>query len=576
MQETYGEWTVLEHMGNGICKCRCSCGVERDVRKYDLINHKTLSCGHTRTLINKKIGKLQVLYSNGDKTYHCKCDCGQEEDIRGTLLKNKKVLMCKRCKSIEVAYIKYEKEIAQRYFNDWELIEYIPEKFKWRCRCTCGNESLLHISQLINGTSKSCGHDNNKFIDLSGKRFGNLKVINYAGNKNWDCLCNCGNTCIKSSRQLRSGSSKDCGCSKLSALQCTSLVERTDEQKLAVLSKDNLIKFIGESKPTLMILSQMLGLTYASTVRLVNKFNIQNYITLCCGSSYKEQQVIDYIKSIYDGLIIIKDRSILNNKELDIYLPDKKLAFEFNGSYWHSDIFKDKKYHQNKVLDCEKKDIQLIHIYEYEWDNEYMRKKIKQYIKNLIHKQSNVIYARNTEVQIIEDSDLEHEFEDINHLQGYAKSSIKLGLFSNDELVQLMTFGVPRFNNDCDYELIRLCTLNDTCVIGGSQKLFKYFCDNYEFSTLLSYCDIDKFRGTIYAKLGFKLDSITVPGYNWVNPQTNDVVSRYRVQKKKLLSIDSKFSDMTESEIMGSFGYLRVYNSGNKKFIYKKGEPTDV
>ena len=61
MQKTYNEWEVLEYKGNGLYRCRCSCGVERDVREYDLVNNKSKSCGHTRTLTGKKIGKLKVI-----------------------------------------------------------------------------------------------------------------------------------------------------------------------------------------------------------------------------------------------------------------------------------------------------------------------------------------------------------------------------------------------------------------------------------------------------------------------------------------------------------------------------------
>lgn len=324
------------------------------------------------------------------------------------------------------------------------------------------------------------------------------------------------------------------------------------------------------------MLSKMLGLAYSTTVKLVNKYELQDRVKICSGTSYKEQALLEYIQSIYGGSIVANNRELLNGLELDIYLPDKHIAFEFNGSYWHSDIFKDKDYHQNKVLLCEKLGVHLIHIYEYEWDNEYTRSKLKDYIRNVINGTSHKIYARQTVVMSIDDNVLEHEFEDTNHLQGYTKSSIKLGLFHDNKLVQLMTFGKPRFDSQYDYEVIRICTMSDTWIIGGNQKLFKYFCDNYDFHSLVSYCNIDKFVGSMYSKLGFKLDSLSTPGYVWVNLQTGDVLSRYQCQKQRLLKLNPLFEGMTESQIMDTLGYFRVYNSGNKKYIYKKGEKSHV
>lgn len=98
--------------------------------------------------------------------------------------------------------------------------------------------------------------------------------------------------------------------------------------------------------------------------------------------SNEEKKLVDYIKSIYNGEIIENDRNILNGQELDIYLPQLKIAFEFNGLYWHSDLYKDKNYHLNKTVKCEKQGIQLIHIFENEWINN--KNKIEKYINDII------------------------------------------------------------------------------------------------------------------------------------------------------------------------------------------------
>lgn len=82
--------------------------------------------------------------------------------------------------------------------------------------------------------------------------------------------------------------------------------------------------------------------------------------------SKAELVLIDYIKSIYNGTIDVGSYKIISPYQLDIYLPDLKLAIEYNGIYWHSIKHKPKHYHQKKSLLCKDKDIRLIHIYEFE------------------------------------------------------------------------------------------------------------------------------------------------------------------------------------------------------------------
>lgn len=106
--------------------------------------------------------------------------------------------------------------------------------------------------------------------------------------------------------------------------------------------------------------------------------------------SKKEKDVVKYIKSIYDGEVLENITNIIANNnhryyELDIYIPSLKLAFDFNGTYWHSNRFKDKLYHQRKTKACYEQGVQLIHIYEYLWDTE--REEIKKMIKSIINDQ---------------------------------------------------------------------------------------------------------------------------------------------------------------------------------------------
>lgn len=80
-----------------------------------------------------------------------------------------------------------------------------------------------------------------------------------------------------------------------------------------------------------------------------------------------EKKIVDNIRNNYSGIIIENTKKVISPLELDIYLPELKLAVEFNGTYFHSILANcPKDYHLNKSLLCREKGIRLVHIYEFE------------------------------------------------------------------------------------------------------------------------------------------------------------------------------------------------------------------
>ena len=100
-----------------------------------------------------------------------------------------------------------------------------------------------------------------------------------------------------------------------------------------------------------------------------------------CNSSKAEQEIADYISTFYNGECIRNSRTIISPLELDLYYPEKKIAIEFNGDYWHSELFKDKDYHYNKFKLCKENNITLVSIFESEWNSR--RDEIFNYLKDL-------------------------------------------------------------------------------------------------------------------------------------------------------------------------------------------------
>ena len=109
-------------------------------------------------------------------------------------------------------------------------------------------------------------------------------------------------------------------------------------------------------------------------------------LTSCFTSKY-EQEIADYIATFYSGTCLHNDRAILNGKELDLYYPDKCIAIEFNGDYWHNSDHKPENYHYEKFKLCLSKNILLISIFESEWLNR--KDLIFEYIKDLFNGNKN-------------------------------------------------------------------------------------------------------------------------------------------------------------------------------------------
>jgi hypothetical protein len=280
-----------------------------------------------------------------------------------------------------------------------------------------------------------------------------------------------------------------------------------------------------------------------------------------------EIELLKFIQENYQGEMLSNKRKILNNKyELDIYLPDLKLAFEFNGLWWHNELNKDQKYHLNKTEACEDQEIKLIHVYEDDWL--YKRKIIESRILNLLG-QSDRIYARQCELKEVTNNKLIRQFLVENHLQGFVGSKVKLGLYYENQLISLMTFGKKRkamnsISGENEYELLRFCNQKGLNVVGGASKLFKYFVKNYNPKEVISYADRSWSQGHLYEKLGFKYISKTPVNYYYII----DGIRKHRFNYRKDKLIKEGFNkNKTEHEIMLERGLYRIYDSGSLKYI---------
>ena len=283
------------------------------------------------------------------------------------------------------------------------------------------------------------------------------------------------------------------------------------------------------------------------------------------GVSKYEKEINEFL--ISNNIVTeINDKTVLNGLEIDIYIPSHKVAIEFDGLYWHSEEYKPSNYHLNKTELCEQQGIQLIHIFEDEWLNK--PEIVKSRLVNILGLTPIKLYGRKTEVRKVSPKDSKL-FLDTNHIQGSVNSKVKLGLYNNDELVSIMTFGGLRKilgstpNND-EYELLRFCNKLNTTVIGGADKLLKHFTKTHSPNKIISYADRRWSQGGLYEKLGFSFIHNSKPNYFYLVNKNREHRFKYR---KDILIREGFDANKSEHQIMLDRNIYRIYDCGAKKYI---------
>jgi hypothetical protein len=307
-----------------------------------------------------------------------------------------------------------------------------------------------------------------------------------------------------------------------------------------------------------------------------NDFKNGNRCPKCFASiSTLETNLSDFISNIYSKKIIFNNKNIIKPYEIDIYLPEENIAFEFNGLYWHSEegsSYKcNKDYHLNKTLACQKKEIQLIHIFEDEWlNNEII---VKSKIKHILGlNNGNKIYARKCYIKEVNNK-IKEEFLNSNHIQGNDKSILNLGLYYKDKLLSIMTFcnlrkALGQRSKENCYELSRFAVDINYQVPGAFSKIWSYFVNNYEFNEIITYADRRWSIGSLYETCEFKLDHISKPNYWYTDKKKRYHRFNYRKGNLKKLFPDIYDDNKTEKEIMKEVGYFRIWDCGNLVYKY--------
>lgn len=279
--------------------------------------------------------------------------------------------------------------------------------------------------------------------------------------------------------------------------------------------------------------------------------------------SHAEQEVADFIVSLLPGEpVVTSDRSVIHPKELDIYIPSRNLAVEFNGLYWHSEAAgKGRNYHREKWEACRDAGIQLIQVWEDEWRD---KKEIVQSM--LAHKlgvsQGKHVFARKTEVSSILKAEAE-EFLNKYHIQGFVSGSYYLGLRpkGSSDLVSVM---VLRKNGNLLY-LDRYAT--NCSVVGGQGKLLSWAHENIDFSELVTFADLQVSDGGLYEATGWVKDSYLRPDYRYLVNGERIHKFNYRLNRFRTDTALDFEEGKSERELAELNGIPRVWDTGKIRYV---------
>lgn len=254
----------------------------------------------------------------------------------------------------------------------------------------------------------------------------------------------------------------------------------------------------------------------------------------------------------------------MKHLELDIYLPDKNIAIEYNGVHWHSEKIKNGKNlyaNHDKWKKCKDLGIQLITIWEDEWL--YKKDIVKSMLRHKLHKDESVrVFARNTVIEKLSWGEVE-EFLNTYHIQGSSHGSVYYGLKYNSEIVAV---SVWRKNKNTLY-LDRYAT---SCnVIGGMGKLLKYgkkYALDNGCNQIITFSDHSVSDGYLYEKLNFEKDCVLRPDYSYVRQDKREHKFNYRKKRFENDPLLKYKPGLTESQLAELNGFNKIYDCGKTRW----------
>jgi len=257
-------------------------------------------------------------------------------------------------------------------------------------------------------------------------------------------------------------------------------------------------------------------------------------------------------------------KQVIPGLDLDIYVPEKKVAIEYNGLYWHTeDRGRTKEFHYNKWVQCQKNGIQLIQIWEDDW------KKSPEKILAMLDTKLGVskakkIFGRKTRVTTVGYEEA-RVFLNTNHIQGEVRGSYYLGLKekSTGLLVALMV--LRKEDNGNTFNIVRYAT--NANVIGGFTKLLAYSSKIYSPERYITFSDHCISDGGLYRNNGFTVDKELAPDYMYVSKGERKHKFGYRLKRFKNDPDLLWKEGLTEKQLAKLNNLPRIWDAGKTRWV---------
>lgn len=284
-------------------------------------------------------------------------------------------------------------------------------------------------------------------------------------------------------------------------------------------------------------------------VRPDNHIHSQSGCPKCTNPiSEWERQVYDFVKRI-DCNAEQSNRVLLNGLEIDILCHVIPLAIECDGLLWHDSFHKKSFYHLFKTIRCKENDIQLIHIFEDEWEYKY------DICKSLIVKALSACSNKITQccAKLISHEEAK-SFLDNNSLIGYQEATLHIGLFSNGKLVAVGSFE----DKDEYFEITQYYEKIDVVVENGFKTMFEYFVDRCHPTEVVIRIDKRWKNNLLLEKVDFEHVADELPSFKYVKEKKRLTVQEV-VMDEKLLT------KMQENKLP------KIYDCGQELWKWQDG-----
>lgn len=327
-----------------------------------------------------------------------------------------------------------------------------------------------------------------------------------------------------------------------------------EDKLLPLKDKDWLYKKYVECSHSTYSLADELNCCRTTISRWLNTHDIE--IATNKPVSSLEHKVRGFLDDL-DIKYIASDREQIKPLELDIFIPDKMIAIEINGLYWHSELYKSNDYHEQKRIKCADIGIRLISLYEDDLNERFDI--IKRFLLNALGiNNEERVFARKCSINYKPNKNMIKRFMDSYHIQGYAANNKAISLEYNNKIVAVMLFK--------GNVLTRYTTSKK--VVGGFSKLLK----SSGIDEIITFVDLDTFTGDAYFKVGFEIDSYLKPDYKYVVNSMR--IHKFNFRLKKFREDPNLLYEegLTEKQLAKLNNIPRIYDSGKYRLKITLGK----